>query len=94
LLDWKNAAVYPQNTPNNIGGIDIKSGSGFIVKAVPEPSSIPALIIIGLGLFSYARANESYCRFSQMKESASYRKNPTSRTGIHGRGNSYSIVFL
>ncbi|OKH29366.1 hypothetical protein NIES2101_43475 [Calothrix sp. HK-06] len=39
LLDWKNAAFFPQNTPNALGGLDLLSSSGRIATAVPEPSA-------------------------------------------------------
>ena len=46
LLDWKNSAFFPQNTPNAVGGLDLVAGSGQIV-AVPEPSTVLGSFAIG-----------------------------------------------
>ncbi|MBW4608025.1 MAG: PEP-CTERM sorting domain-containing protein [Hassallia sp. WJT32-NPBG1] len=51
LLDWTNAAFFPQNTPNATGGLDLLSGSGQIATAVPEPSTILGSLLIW-GLFT------------------------------------------
>ncbi|MEH2299847.1 hypothetical protein [Nostoc sp.] len=40
LLDWTNASVFPQDTPNTVGGIDLAATNVGIVKAVPEPSFV------------------------------------------------------
>lgn len=55
LLDWKNAAVFPQNTPNEIGGLDLLSGSGQVVKAkaVPEPSSVVGALLFGASMAAF-----------------------------------------
>jgi hypothetical protein len=31
LVNWTNPAVYPENTPNSVGGIDLIAGSGRLV---------------------------------------------------------------
>ncbi len=46
LLDWKNLAFFPQDTPNAVGGLDLVAGSGQIA-AVPEPSTILGSFAIG-----------------------------------------------
>lgn len=46
LLDWRNAAFFPQDTANAVGGLDLLAGSGQIA-AVPEPSTILGSIAIG-----------------------------------------------
>lgn len=52
LIDWKNAAFFPQDTPNSIGGLDLVAGSGQIAAAtaVPEPMTGLSLLVVG-GLF-------------------------------------------
>lgn len=35
LLDWTNASVFPQDTPNTVGGIDLAATNIGVVKAVP-----------------------------------------------------------
>ena len=59
LLNLTNAAVFPQNTPNNIGGLDLISGSGFVVQAVPEPSTIWGLLVCG-SLFAAFRGKRTF----------------------------------
>lgn len=47
LLDWKNSAVFPTNTPNAVGGIDLVAINIGPVKAVPEPSGILGTLAFG-----------------------------------------------
>ncbi|RCJ31285.1 hypothetical protein A6770_19985 [Nostoc minutum NIES-26] len=46
LLDWTNASIFPQDTPNTIGGIDLVAANVGVVKAVPEPSSVGAVLLL------------------------------------------------
>jgi len=53
LLDWTNAAVFPQNTPNSIGGLDLTAFNAGVVETVPEPASVLGLLALGtLGMGS------------------------------------------
>ncbi|MEH1889249.1 MAG: hypothetical protein V7K92_07200 [Nostoc sp.] len=40
LLDWTNASVFPKDTPNTVGGIDLAATNVGVVKAVPKPSFV------------------------------------------------------
>ncbi|MCF2148884.1 hypothetical protein IQ276_021140 [Desmonostoc muscorum LEGE 12446] len=45
LLDWTNASVFPQDTPNSVGGIDLVATNLGVVKAVPEPSFVAGVLL-------------------------------------------------
>lgn len=54
LIDWTNTAVFPKNTPNAVGGLDLLSGSGQIATAVPEASNLLGSIMIA-GIFAVSK---------------------------------------
>ena len=54
LLDWKNAAYFPQATANAIGGLDLLAGSGQ-VAAVPEPATVLGSLAAGSLLAAWKR---------------------------------------
>ncbi len=53
LLDWTNAAVFPQDTPNTVGGIDLVAANLGVLKAVPEPSSIAEVLLFGVSIAAW-----------------------------------------
>lgn len=55
LLDWTNATVFPQNTPNSIGGLDLVAFNGGLVESVPEPTSV-------LGLLAFSTVGASFIK--------------------------------
>lgn len=53
LLTWTNSTVFPQNTPNNVGGIDLMAANLGVLEAVPEPSSVCGVLLFGISIAAW-----------------------------------------
>jgi hypothetical protein len=51
LIDWKNASIFPLDTPNAVGGIDLVATNVGVAKAVPEPGMLLGTLFAGGLLF-------------------------------------------
>ncbi|WP_414576343.1 hypothetical protein [Anabaena sp. CCY 9402-a] len=48
LLDWTNAVIFPQDTPNAVGGIDLVASNVGVWETVPEPTSVVSTLLLGI----------------------------------------------
>ncbi len=47
LIDWKNASIFPLDTSNAVGGIDLVAANVGVAKAVPEPGMLLGTLVAG-----------------------------------------------
>ena len=56
LLDVTNTSVYPINTPESAGGLDLAAYNGVLYMQVPEPSSVALTLLAAAGVGGWLAA--------------------------------------
>ncbi len=68
ILDYLNSTFYPTTTDGNTGGggIDLAAFNGIEFAVVPEPTAIPAILLVGsiFAGYNYLRARRSHSKLA------------------------------